>query len=368
MQELSRRIQHTMVLAFAGTALLWAVVATPAAAQCPGDCDGDGRVSIAELLRGVNIALELQPLSNCPPFDRNGDGRVAINELVAAVNAALAGCPNVGTPTRTPTATNTPSNTPTPISETCGDGFVDPGEECDDGKHCLRGDNANRACEVDEDCDDTPGFGQCSTRSGDGCQATCALPVCGDGVTDNLAGSCEANVCVGPNSFAGSACIADDDCAGETCDDGNTVEGPLDTCPANCRIERCDPTGETINFNVNFTAPAGVVVTGLEFFVRYPDGIVDIPGSGTSPLVAERLSSDSFPSVTANDVNFGLNVVMFDSSLFGSPAGTALTINFDRCSGAPVPVAADFSCTLVAASDDSLLDITSQVTCFVARQ
>jgi hypothetical protein len=40
----------------------------------------------------VNIALGNTNAGACPSFDRNGDGTVSINELIAAVNAALAGC------------------------------------------------------------------------------------------------------------------------------------------------------------------------------------------------------------------------------------------------------------------------------------
>ncbi len=59
---------------------------------CPGDCDGNGVVTVSELVRGVNIALGTLDLLQCPAVDLNGDGTVAINELIAAVNAALAGC------------------------------------------------------------------------------------------------------------------------------------------------------------------------------------------------------------------------------------------------------------------------------------
>jgi hypothetical protein len=59
---------------------------------CPGDCGGDGSVTVNELISGVNIALGNAPVSSCPAFDRNGDGEVSINELIAAVNAALNGC------------------------------------------------------------------------------------------------------------------------------------------------------------------------------------------------------------------------------------------------------------------------------------
>ena len=69
------------------------VSATPTARPpCAGDCNGDGAVTINELITGVTIALGTQPLAACPGFDTSGDGQVAINELVAAVNHALAGC------------------------------------------------------------------------------------------------------------------------------------------------------------------------------------------------------------------------------------------------------------------------------------
>ncbi len=64
----------------------------PAVRPCIGDCDGDGELSINELIRGVNIALGRAELSSCPSFDRDGNGTVAINELIAAVTAALFGC------------------------------------------------------------------------------------------------------------------------------------------------------------------------------------------------------------------------------------------------------------------------------------
>jgi outer membrane protein assembly factor BamB len=78
---------------------------------CLGDCDGDTSVIVAELVRGVNIALQLFPLDVCPGFDRDGDGRVSIDELMAAVQNALFGCGH----TVEPTATLSPTSTPTPL-------------------------------------------------------------------------------------------------------------------------------------------------------------------------------------------------------------------------------------------------------------
>ncbi|MBI3786491.1 MAG: carboxypeptidase regulatory-like domain-containing protein [Deltaproteobacteria bacterium] len=60
---------------------------------CAGDCNGDGEVTIDELLTGVNIALELIPADRCVVFDSDGSGSVTIDEILAAVNKALNGCP-----------------------------------------------------------------------------------------------------------------------------------------------------------------------------------------------------------------------------------------------------------------------------------
>jgi len=62
------------------------------AQTCVGDCNGDGQVSINELIKGVNIALDRAPLTDCPVFDADGNGSVAVNELITAVQRALAGC------------------------------------------------------------------------------------------------------------------------------------------------------------------------------------------------------------------------------------------------------------------------------------
>ncbi|MFN8642606.1 MAG: hypothetical protein U0802_13500 [Candidatus Binatia bacterium] len=88
------------------------------AQSCPGDCDGSGRVGVAEVVRAVTIALGTQPVSTCPAADRNGDGRVTIDDLVAAVGSVLDGCPATptATATATPTATLTATATSTPTA------------------------------------------------------------------------------------------------------------------------------------------------------------------------------------------------------------------------------------------------------------
>lgn len=102
-------------------------MATAARAACIGDCNGDGRVAVNELIGLVNIALGNVSVVTCPEGDANSDELVSINELVASVGAALNGCPATPAPTRiytevvddTPTSTATlePLHTPTPTPE-----------------------------------------------------------------------------------------------------------------------------------------------------------------------------------------------------------------------------------------------------------
>jgi hypothetical protein len=66
---------------------------TPNTSVCVGDCNGDGEVTINELILGVNIALGNQPISACEAFDCQGTGMVPINCLIQGVNNASNGCP-----------------------------------------------------------------------------------------------------------------------------------------------------------------------------------------------------------------------------------------------------------------------------------
>ncbi|MBI1815511.1 MAG: hypothetical protein HYR72_11070 [Deltaproteobacteria bacterium] len=49
-------------------------------------------MTVDELVRGVEIALGLLPLDECPSFDADMSRTVTVDELVTAVNNALNGC------------------------------------------------------------------------------------------------------------------------------------------------------------------------------------------------------------------------------------------------------------------------------------
>lgn len=75
-----------------------ATTAAHGAAGCVGDCDGDGAVSIAELVSGIDIALGNLPPAACAAFACSAHNG-SISCAVRAVRNALDGCP---APTATP--------------------------------------------------------------------------------------------------------------------------------------------------------------------------------------------------------------------------------------------------------------------------
>ncbi len=84
---------HLILLAtLAGATPVPLPTRTPTEPVCVGDCDGNQRVSIAELVRIVTIALGRSPIMDCPAADANGDAQIRISDIVVAVNRALRGC------------------------------------------------------------------------------------------------------------------------------------------------------------------------------------------------------------------------------------------------------------------------------------
>ena len=91
MRTTVRSITATALLA--AVALTAVVVAQRVDAQCAGDCNDDGEVSINDLIAVVNVSLGEMPMSACPSADTPPtDGRVTIEEIVRSVHDALFGC------------------------------------------------------------------------------------------------------------------------------------------------------------------------------------------------------------------------------------------------------------------------------------
>lgn len=120
--------------------------------------------------------------------------------------------------------------------ETCGDGVQGPSEACDDGE--LNGDQAacKTNCTLASCGDDQVGPGE-ECDGGDNCSPACTLESCGNGTVDS-GEDCDAG---------GESADCDDDCtevqcgdgnsneaANESCDDGNQDDDY--TCMANCTV------------------------------------------------------------------------------------------------------------------------------------
>jgi cysteine-rich repeat protein len=120
------------------------------------------------------------------------------------------------------------------LAESCGDGVLNGGENCDDG-NTIDGDGCSASClsdescgngivdeSVEEACDDGNSVG------GDGCSSDCKSDeTCGNGVRDEIKGeSCDDGNSV-PNDGCGRNCQVNEDCGngqlnpGEQCDSGN---------------------------------------------------------------------------------------------------------------------------------------------------
>jgi cysteine-rich repeat protein len=130
---------------------------------------------------------------------------------------------------------------------------------------------------------------------------------------------------------------------GETCDDGNTVDG--DDCPSNCVIQLCTPTSGTLTVSVKFTPPPSPPVGGAGLFVDYPEGAVRLPTTSFSSGVSGQ----------SHDRDYGITEEVIDSTGTGLPASpnALLHLTFKTCQGAPAPTAADFKCTVNDASDEN---------------
>ncbi len=132
---------------------------------------------------------------------------------------------------------------PTCRTEACGNGIVDCGESCDDGGY-VAGDGCSPICQLEgcgngtidpgEACDDG------DNDDCDGCSAICTVESCGNGTVD-----C-GETCDDGNTDDGDGCSAmcqTEGCGngtvdpGETCDDGNVAA--CDDCSATCQVEEC---------------------------------------------------------------------------------------------------------------------------------
>lgn len=280
--------------------------------------------------------------------------------------------------------------------ELCGNGSIDfaAGETCDDGgiceggendgvrctslKRCVGGENQFDACETDGDCpngtcpEPCPG-GTCVPQDGDldledTCPANCRInrsctaPSCpadcnGDGIVDVSELVSTLNIGLGLAPI--------DQCAAADPDSNGVVTIDNAVSGVESAINGCPPS--TMDVKVTFTAPGtGDLSTG-RFFLRYPDSLLRIPGSGASEQVQERFDVPFVGSLTPNDIDYAVRVLAQAELFLTIEPDELFTVSFDLCSSTP-PTAEDFRCTVVDAFAPDASDVTDETSCSVELQ
>jgi len=198
----------------------------------------------------------------------------------------------------------------------CGDGFVTPLEQCDDG-NVLSGDGCTSGC-VPELCGDgvvnnngteacePPGTALCTDAcqarsalcgdgyqtppeqcedgnavNGDSCTSGCLLEYCGDGVVnDSGAEACEppgSATCTSSCSVRVSLCGDGYQTPPEQCEDGNLLDG--DGCSSGCVLEFCGD-GVVNDSGAEACEPPGTAACTTACTIRTPlcgDGFLTAP-------------------------------------------------------------------------------------------
>jgi len=146
----------------------------------------------------------------------------------------------------------------------------------------------------------------------------------------------------------------------ETCDDGNTEN--FDSCPSDCVVDACTPTASPRSATLVIAGPNHLDVASVIVELDYPEGQIDLPGTGFAPASIQDLTfADSFDSV---DFDHALRVVSASAGAFGQ--AQIANLDFVDCSGAVVPVPGDFTCTVQQAfGAGGTTDYTATTTCTV---
>ncbi len=283
--------------------LIGLLVSLPSAdawGQCPGDCNGDGRVTAGELTKIIAIinycpcagalpggaadgcAVIAGPDTQCVNADYDGNGCITAGELTRVIADILSlpgGCPPAGTATNTPPTPPTftptvavPSNTPT---DTPTDTPASTVAATSTGTKTSTPTN-------------TPPPTNTPSGTATPTEAPHA-PICGNGIVDAGEDCDDGGICIG-TSNAGTPCTSDADCTGPggVCVD-STNAGMFCTDDTGCpggQCVKCKPFGGD-GCAANCTTETSVPVTLV------PGNPQVNPGPGTS---LARVLSEAFPN------------------------------------------------------------------------
>lgn len=264
----------------------------------------------------------------------------------------------------------------------CGNGRLDPGEQCDDG-NLSDNDDCLSTC-VLASCNDP--FGTCNGSdlhgntcasfsrvdvTGLSCKQNCRLDFsgCGATFTPTPAATATATPTAPPPPPCGNGLLdRGERCAGggASCTDPGVLQD-APCCPdagalssgeycTVCAEDCTAPTPAAVTpgptVSVSLAPPEGQTVTAITVLIGYRTALVSLPGSGVAGSVGSRIKNKPTSTTLAyNDFDYALRVQL--SRTGGFAVGKLFTINFDAIEDTPVPTVTDFSCTVEVCQNDS---------------
>ena len=235
----------------------------------------------------------------------------------------------------------------------CGNGVLEPGEQCDDG-NILSGDGCSSNCQLEDPIDPClshPSLCVIATVCGD--SRVTSNEICDDGNTvagDGCSPDCRTVepgwTCRVPGKRCTPACGDGMVVGSETCDDGNTIGG--DGCSSTCQIEpgaACLVPGQPCRFSV---CGNGVVEAGEQCDLGSKNGLFYGNGKGCSKTCTmEPTCRDSSGKTQACTTACG------DGNIDpGEECDDGNQVNGDGCSST-CKIEVGFTCSTVTAQASS---------------
>jgi len=252
----------------------------------------------------------------------------------------------------------------------CGNGHIDSGEQCDDG----------------------------NTIDTDACTSTCQNARCGDGAIETGVEACDGSnigfaTCTGLGYSRGAldfpGCLDSCDafdvsvCGAQftptlviptatstatptstptatptptlpmgSCGNGLLQQGETcASCPEDCEISACTPSGSTVTFAVALNGSRTPTDAAVE--LAYRSSVISIPGSGSDVAVRQRVRFAPPPPTTfiVNDLDYAVDIASLRAAGLPTAPNAFATARFDECSGAASPTVDDLSCIIVRCAD-----------------
>jgi len=141
-------------------------------------------------------------------------------------------------------------------------------------------------------------------------------------------------------SAAADASSATASCGNKLIDAGETCA----QCGEDCAVQPCKPAQSHALFAVDFTPPPTPDISTAVLRIGYRSDRLSLPGSGADKSVQRRLTSPTHSVMAFNDLDYAVRIVASQPKAI--PEGRLVTIEFDRCQGAPAPSVADLSCEI----------------------